>query len=379
MDDVRDDQEIAGKPHSHDRVEFKFEALAIGCCGVAADLGPTKPLLQPGSGSAAQCRLLVGAPDCRKSRQDGSALLRDEGAAAGDNEGVVAGFRQIGEDRPHRLRRPKVMIWGQPLAFLVGDNCCFSDTKQCVVRFVKIAIGKIGVVGRDERQVVTISQLDQTRLGSCLFGRTVAHQLDVQPVRKHAREVDQGSFGGLGLALREKPPDRTAWPSGQAKEPLARLSKIASDDRRLGRHLAREIGPADEIEQVAVARLALRQKHDPIRFASTPIRPAPISAAIAHQGDLATNDRLNTGGGAGCCDFERAEQIAGVGDRHCRHALGLAQINQLIDPDRPRRPWRFRRGYAVTTGGACVPPGRLSVIQESISSHQSYSHPSWVS
>ena len=27
----------------------------------------------------------------------------------------------------------------------------------------------------------------------------------------------------------------------------------------------------------------------------------------------------------------------------------------------------------MTTGGACVPPGRLSVIQASIRSHQSYS------
>ena len=70
-----------------------------------------------------------------------------------------------------------------------------------------------------------------------------------------------------------------------------------------------------------------------------------------------------------------------VPDQEARwaHDFGAMQQADADLPDRPRRRRRLRRGYAVTTGGACVPPGRLSVIQASISSHQSYSHRNWVS
>src|SRR4029077_7782308 len=137
-----------------------------------------------------------------------------------------------------------IMMRAEPPAFLVGDNRRLGNTEQRVMRFVKVAIRKISVVGRDQRKVVTISQLDETRLGPRLLRRSMAHQLDVEPVRKHAGKLDQGGLGGFSLALREKSPDRTARPSGQAKEPLARASKIRSADRRLGRQLAREIGSA---------------------------------------------------------------------------------------------------------------------------------------
>ena len=104
------------------------------------------------------------------------------------------------------------------------------------MRLVEIAVGKIGVVGRDERQVVTIGQLDQTRLGPRLLGRAMAHQLDVEPVRKHARRAwIRARLGGFGLTLGEQPPDRTARPAGEAEQPLARRSEIGSGDRRLGR------------------------------------------------------------------------------------------------------------------------------------------------
>ena len=53
--------------------------------------------------------------------------------------------------------------------------------------------------------------------------------------------------------------------------------------------------------------------------------------------DFDADDRLDAGIGAGSREFERAEQIAGIGDRHRRHRLGAAQLDQLLDLDRAGR------------------------------------------
>ena len=59
-----------------------------------------------------------------------------------------------------------------------------------------------------------------------------------------------------------------------------------------------------------------------------------LSAASAN---LAADDRLHPGSGAGGGEFERAEQIAGIGDGHGRHPLGLGTAAPLLDRDRPGR------------------------------------------
>ena len=225
LDDVGDDQEITGKAHPDDRPELEIEALAIGACGGVDDLGTNEPFVQPRLRGAPQGGFLVEAVDRRERRQDRLARLREEGAAAGDDEGVVADLRQIGEERPHLCGRSEEMMRGQPLAFLVGDDRRLGDAEQRVMRLVKLAIGEMGVVGCDERQVVPIGQLDEARFGSRLFRRPMAHQLDIEPAREKARELGQRSLSGLGLALREKPTDRDPAAPRRGKAGLRRLGR----------------------------------------------------------------------------------------------------------------------------------------------------------
>src|SRR5215471_18119784 len=107
--------------------------------------------------------------------------------------------------------------------------------------------------------------------------------------------------------------------------------------RRFGRDLARQIGSADELQEVAITHFVLRQQYDPIRFDPAALRPAFLRHTVARESDLAANDRLNTRRGAGGSDFERAEQIAGIGDRYSRHALGMTHRDQMLDRDRTGR------------------------------------------
>jgi len=129
LDDVGDDQEIAGKSHPHDRVELEVEALAIGRRDALAYAGAAETLVQPDARRPAQCHFVVDAVSIRKDRKDRLARLRHERAAAGDDEGVVAGLRQIGEDFAHLRGRAKEVMRRQPLASLVGNDCGFGDAQ----------------------------------------------------------------------------------------------------------------------------------------------------------------------------------------------------------------------------------------------------------
>ena len=69
-----------------------------------------------------------------------------------------------------------------------------------------------------------------------------------------------------------------------------------------------------------------------------PFRRAPSRlTSPRRKRELAADDRLHAGVGAGRGEFEGAEQIAAVGDRHRRHLVLLAQADQLLDLDRAGR------------------------------------------
>ena len=118
------------------------------------------------------------------------------------------------------------MVRCQPFTFLLRDHCGFGDAKQCIMRVIEITIRKIGVVGRDERQIVSVGQFDKAWLGACLIRRPVAHQLDIKPVRKETRQPSQNGLSGFSLALPQKPTNRASWSAGQAKEPLVGFAEI---------------------------------------------------------------------------------------------------------------------------------------------------------
>ena len=99
LDEIGDDQEVAGEAHLHDHVEFVGEPLL--------DIGELEPSAsrprraQRSSRPAAPARAapLPRSRPCKLgvARQDRLARLRHVGAALGDDESVVAGLGQVGE------------------------------------------------------------------------------------------------------------------------------------------------------------------------------------------------------------------------------------------------------------------------------------------
>ena len=85
-----------------------------------------------------------------------------------------------------------------------------------------------------------------------------------------------------------------------------------------------------------VARLVLRQEDDR-RACVVPLDAAPEGRGRIGEIDrhLRANDGLHAALGELLRKFERAEEVVGVGDRQSRHGVGLGELGQRLDGQRP--------------------------------------------
>ena len=299
---------------------------------------PGEARVEPGLRRAPQRRFLGVAFFGREGGQDRLARLRHKGAAPRDDQGVVAGLGQIGEHIPHLRRRPKIMERGQTPAIIVGNDRALRDAQQRIMRLVKRAIREIGVVGGDQRQIVAIGELDERGFAARLVRSIVAHQLDIESARKGHRQLAQQRLGGIPLPFRQQPSERPFGSARETDQPLARRSDIGEAHGRLRGPVASQIGAADQGQQVPIPGLALHQQHDPVRLYAAPRRSiASRRLVAAGERHFTADDRLHSRRRAGGGEFERAEQIPRIGDRHRRHALDLTQPHRFLDRDRPGR------------------------------------------
>ena len=86
----------------------------------------------------------------------------------------------------------------------------------------------------------------------------------------------------------------------------------------------------DQVDQVAVAFLALAQQHQVV----VPVRVRAALVPLLRDVHLAADDRLHPLLPRGVIELHRAEQVAMVGQRHGRHPLLGHRIHQLVDPAR---------------------------------------------
>jgi len=196
LDEIGDDQEVTRVAHLLDHLELVFQALPVGPGGCLARLPIhlrrinlcVQPSLQARLGLSPQLRGLVAPALGRKGRQNRRDNVRHEGAAARDREGVVDRLGQVGEQLGHLARRLEAVLRGQAPALGLADVAALGDAQQRIVGLVHLGVGEEHLVGRDQRQVVGIGQIDQAVLDARLLGQAVAHDFDIEPAREDSRE-----------------------------------------------------------------------------------------------------------------------------------------------------------------------------------------------
>ncbi len=101
----------------------------------------------------------------------------------GDPEGVVARNFPVREELAHLGRGLEVVLIGVELeALRVVDRAAGLHAQQRVVCDVVFLVGVVAVVGREERRVQLLGDLDQLRVGALLVAEAVVLQLDEEVV-----------------------------------------------------------------------------------------------------------------------------------------------------------------------------------------------------
>jgi hypothetical protein len=329
LDEVRHDQEVAGETHLGDHPDLPLEPLLVvlGRRGVGLALGYAG--LQPLARLVGQLVGLRAPALGREARQERIALVDHEGAAPGDIEGVVAGLRQVGEQRAHVGGRLEPVLGGDPAPLVLADEGAVGDAEQRIVRPVHRLGLEIDVVGGDQRHVLVVGEAHQLALRRRLGRQAVALQLDIEAVAEHPVHLGKRRTTLLRLSGRQQVVDRPIRTARQQDQPLGMLDHLRPGDVRVFRGLDLEVGDGGELGEIEVALLALGQEHHAGRLG-----PA-LRRLFADAGDRqgAADDRLHAGALGGDGELKRAEQVRPVGERHGRHMRGLGHVAQLVGLD----------------------------------------------
>ncbi len=216
FDEVGDDQEIARETHPDDDADLELQALEIvpiavfdlGVGGVRdAVVHEPQPGLQALVAVVPQ-HLRLALAITGEAGEDGLALGRCEGGALRDDRGVGDRLGQILEQCRHRTRRLQPRLGRGAAAVGAVHIGRVRDAEHRVVCLVEAGVGEAGGVGRDQRQVACISEIDQRRLGGLLDRLTAPRQLDVETIAEQRLQTVGIARGMLRLPFGEQPGQR---------------------------------------------------------------------------------------------------------------------------------------------------------------------------
>ena len=334
FDEVGDDQEIARKAHADDHADLVIEPLEIGLPLGLAEVGDRgEARLQARQRILAKL-LGLGVQVAGDARQDRLALRRAERAAPGDDGGVVDRLGQVGEQLAHRHRRldPGLGRGAEPVVAL--DVARLGDAQHRVVRGVEFGLGISGGVGRDQRQIVRVGEVDQRGLGRLLDRIAAAAELDIEPAREQGLQAFEHGSGGRLLALGGEPCQRALPASGQRDQAFgAAVERVERDVRKL-LDRAVEMRRRDQRAQIAIAGLVLRVERQPVDHGALP-SPAPGRAMPSKVPTIGCTPFLD----AGVAERHRAVEAVAVGHRRGGE---IEPLRLLRDRLRLHRPFEHR-------------------------------------
>ena len=265
LNEIGDDQEVAGIFHAGDDAQFEIEPRAVFVFGMAGrDARARQPSAEARFRALAQFARLVAVAD-REARQDRIVGMRAEGAALGDLDRARKRLRQIGKQRDHLGAALEAVLGIELAAVGLGEQPPLRDADQRVVRFVVGGGCKIRLVGRDQRQTPGIGEIDQHRLGGALARRAVALQLNIKPVAEQARQRVKPRGGEMALPGRDRAIERPARPAGERDDAAGfAVEPFELEARRLVRRRVEE-GARGQPHQAAIAVFARRRAAQCVR------------------------------------------------------------------------------------------------------------------
>ena len=270
LDEVGNDQEIAGKAHLAYNAKLERQPFAIGRRGslaghlvhlVGEDM-PGKPVLQPVLGLTLELVLLAEPRLGFEGRQDRLAHFRHGAAALRDHQRVADSLGNVGEQRRHLFGGFEIMLGRKARPVILGQLAAIADTQKHMMRHDHVAFFKTAVIRGHQRNIGTDRRVQQHRLGTPLGIEAVTLQLDIDTARKRLFEGGKTFINQRRLPLGSSRANETLHrPAGKQDQILAVTSERFQPNYRIIAALDLEKGPRIVAAQRLVTGLALRQKH----------------------------------------------------------------------------------------------------------------------
>ncbi len=335
-DEVRHDQEVAGKAHPLDDGQLEIEPLAIILDGHARHgIVLAEALVEALVRLAAQHLGLVLA--FREARQDRRLEdARPVGAAHRDLDRVLDRLGQVAEQPLHLGAGLEAVLRAQPAALVVRHDAAFGDGDERVMRLVILPRAEEGLVGGDDRQRVAIGERQQPRFDRTLRRQPVSLDLDIEPLRKGLRQRQQPAFRDILPAGGERTIDGAVGSAGERDQALGMGGDAGERHMRFVGRVGLHVAGAGETHQVPVADLAHGEEHELSPALAMRRRPARRCLMVAEiDVELQPDDGLYALLRRLLREFERAEEIVRVGERQRRHAVGFRELGEHADRQRP--------------------------------------------
>ena len=328
IDEIPDDEEVAVVAHAVDDAELVLEALA----DLLRDLlvAARQVLLA----EMAQVGLIVGIRSGdRVIRQLQMAEFEVDLTARSNLLRIGDGLRQVRKQRRHLLRRLQVVVVARE-AHAVGivERLVHLDAEQDVVELAVLAVHIVQVVRRDESDIVLLGELDEAGVGLALLRQAVVLDLEEEVLTAEDLEVfAHERVSALHIVLQDGARDLAGNAGREADDALVVLAQEVLVDARLVVH-ALDVGQRDELDEVAVARLVLREQDQMV--VADAIDLAVLLARARGHIDLAADDGLHALLLCLFVEVDDAVHGAVVGDGDAVHAERFRRLDEFLDAAR---------------------------------------------
>ena len=193
------------------------------------------------------------------------------------------------------------------------------------------------LVGRHQRQIEPVGEVDEGRLASRLFLQPMPRHLHVEPTGERLGQAPEAGLRRFGLPVRQMPPDRPRRPPGERDQPVATGPERVEGHLGLAGILGIHVRGAEQLQEIAIAGIVLCQQDQGIsRRAGAVAQGSPRAPGfVAGDAELAADNGLDPGIGQQRREFQRPEQVVGIRHRYRRHAVPPAGRGKLGDANRP--------------------------------------------
>ena len=326
LDEVGDDEEVAGEAHLVDNAQLDVEPRVIRrafggtFAFVREELRETQ--LQPVFRALHEEILNRYALWQRKIGQVVFAERQLQIAAGGDRMRVGENLRRVVKAlRHHRIAGEVVFLREIARPLVIGELPAIADTNAHLMHVVIIRRGETGEIGGNRRQPQFASGVAAPGEIFRLARLPQARQLQIIATGKNPLPKRGTFFRTLRIAAAEKTRQIAVNAAGKRQQPLALCrGKALNMHRHALMVLVVLIGEADQLAQMNEAFEILREQNQLV-----------VRAVAVAYGEVATENRLDARRPRLLVELERAVKIVAVGERNRFRALAFGKIDDFAN------------------------------------------------